>query len=249
MANCASAWPRTGFSVGRYRLYLSCEHGGHDVPRPYRGLFAGAGDVLKSHRGWDPGALPLAREMAQKLDGPLHFATVSRLLVDLNRSPGHRAQFSTYSRGLSRAAREEVCAAWYWPYRQQVEEEIGALVSKGESVLHLSIHSFTPIWDGVRRHGDVGLLYDPGRRLELAWCVGWQAALAEAAPGLLVRRNYPYRGVSDGFTRYLRGRFPAEAYLGIEVEINQRFPLGPAGEWRQLRALLCDTLGGALEIE
>ncbi|HKU87791.1 MAG TPA: N-formylglutamate amidohydrolase, partial [Casimicrobiaceae bacterium] len=35
-------------------------------------------------------------------------------------------------------------------------------------------------------------------------------------------RNYPYRGRSDALTRYLRERFDAAAYAGIELEINQR---------------------------
>ena len=33
-------------------------------PAPLRPLFMKAGDVLNSHRGWDPGALPLARTLA-----------------------------------------------------------------------------------------------------------------------------------------------------------------------------------------
>lgn len=66
-------------------VIVTCEHGGNHIPVRYAALFAAAGDVLKTHRGWDPGALPLARRFAKTLGTPLFFSTTSRLLVDLNR--------------------------------------------------------------------------------------------------------------------------------------------------------------------
>ena len=38
-----------------------------------------------------------------------------------------------------------------------------------------------------------------------------------------------YRGVSDGFTTYLRTRFAAARYAGIEIELNNRIAGGTAG--------------------
>ena len=40
---------------------------------------------------------------------------------------------------------------------------------------------------------------------------------------LVVRFNYPYKGISDGFTKYLRTRFTGKQYIGIELEVNQKF--------------------------
>jgi hypothetical protein len=57
-----------------------------------------------------------------------------------------------------------------------------------------------------------------------------------------VRRNYPYRGYADGLTTWLRKRYPDPAYAGIELEINQKYPLGTAPKWRELRKLLLATL-------
>ena len=37
-----------------------------------------------------------------------------------------------------------------------------------------------------------------------------------------VRHNYPYLGKMDGFTTYLRKKFPKN-YVGIEIEINQKY--------------------------
>ncbi len=35
--------------------------------------------------------------------------------------------------------------------------------------------------------------------------------------------NEPYAGADDGLTTSLRGRFAPRQYLGIEIEINNRF--------------------------
>jgi predicted N-formylglutamate amidohydrolase len=118
--------------------------------------------------------------------------------------------------------REEVTLACYVPYRREVETFVRDAAANGQRVLHVSSHSFTPALDGVVRRGDVGLLYDPSRRGERELCVRWQAAAQRALPGLVVRRNYPYLGRSDGLTSWLRKRFADDAYLGVELEVNQK---------------------------
>ena len=202
-------------------------------------LFARHGARLAGHRGYDIGALACARGLSAALRAPLIHAEVSRLLVDLNRSPGHPALFSDLTRALPAARREEILARHYFPHRARIERWIAARVRAGRIVLHVAVHSFTPVLDGKARTTDIGLLYDPGRPLEAEFCRRWQTALRERGPGLRVRRNYPYRGVSDGLTRHLRGLFPAGAYAGVELEINQRALLRP-------HAGLVPALAGAL---
>jgi predicted N-formylglutamate amidohydrolase len=68
---------------------ITCEHGGNRIPVPYRNLFHAHQALLDSHRGYDPGALIMARALATAFAAPLVASTVSRLLVDLNRSVGH----------------------------------------------------------------------------------------------------------------------------------------------------------------
>jgi predicted N-formylglutamate amidohydrolase len=93
----------------------------------------------------------------------------------------------------------------------------------GRRVLHIGVHSFTPARRGVVRPMDVGLLYDPSRRFEVAIARAWRAALRRVAPELVVHRNAPYRGVDDGMTRALRRRVPDRDYAGIELELNQKW--------------------------
>lgn len=224
---------------------ITCEHGGNRIPARYRPLFRGHEALLDSHRGYDPGALVMAKELAKAFGAPLVASTVSRLVVDLNRSIGHPQCFSTATRGASRTLRAEIVERHYLPYRAQVERLVGRSVSRGRRVVHVSSHSFTPELDGRVRCADVGLLYDPGRHAEVDLCARWKAALVELAPQLRVRRNYPYAGKGDGLTRYLRMHFPPAAYVGIELEVNQGIVLGAGRRWPRLRRVLIDSLRAA----
>lgn len=222
-------------------LLVSCEHGGNRVPGEFRPLFAGAADVLDSHRGLDYGALEVARAFGKRLGVAPVTATVSRLVCDLNRSPHHRNLFSEYTRGLPAERRERVLAAHYWPYRSRMETAVAAAPG---AVLHVSSHSFTPVLRGEVRRCDVGFLYDPARPTEVRFIETWYAALAAAAPELVLRRNYPYRGTTDALVTHLR-RCYGERYAGVEIEVNQKH-VG-AARWRALVAVLAATLGTAVE--
>ncbi|MBK4733591.1 N-formylglutamate amidohydrolase [Noviherbaspirillum pedocola] len=226
----------------RDAFLISCEHGGKRVPPQWRALFAPHAALLSSHRGYDKGALRMARELAAALDAPLFAATVSRLLIELNRSPGHPQLYSAVTRALSVAERRDIFEHCYLPYRRAVEERIADLVAQGRRVIHVSSHSFTPELDGAVRNADIGLLYDPKRHGEAALCRRWREALGLRAPALRVRMNYPYAGSADGFTTWLRRRFGAEQYVGIELEINQKHASMRSGDWPALRAAVIAAL-------
>ena len=135
---------------------------------------------------------------------------------------------------------------YYFPYRAWVEMQVREAVARDVTLLHVSCHSFTPRLHSVERRADIGLLYDPARVAETDFCKAWQRRIRCLAPDLIVRRNYPYRGYDDGLTTYLRRLFPGARYLGIELEVNQKYPLGDAPEWRATRSLLVASLEQAL---
>ncbi|MBX3405925.1 MAG: N-formylglutamate amidohydrolase [Phycisphaeraceae bacterium] len=230
-------------------VIITCEHGGNRIPPRYRMLFDRGHAALNSHRGWDPGALQLARQLAAAFDAPLHFSTVSRLLVDLNRSERHPRVFSRYTRALPELERERVLKEHYRPYREAVLQRIEGPVSGKNRVVHISVHSFTPVLKGVRRTADIGLLYDPRRPSERALAAAWQHAIRSVQPGLKVRLNYPYLGTSDGHTTSLRGRFQADLYVGIEVEVNQSLVRAGGDRWAAVRRVLVQSLAVALGAE
>lgn len=222
--------------------FITCEHGGNRIPSRYRECFRGKEALLHSHRGCDAGALRLARELSEALSAPLLVSTVSRLLVDLNRSQHHSKLFSEATRPLSHELRHEILTRYYLPYRAKAEAAIEQAIAYGQRVIHISSHSFTPEIDGKVRNADIGLLYDPAREEEAKLCRRWQIALKEYTAGLHSRMNYPYAGTSDGFTVYLRKRFPAERYLGIELEINQKHVHEGAAHWHEVRQVVIDSL-------
>lgn len=226
-------------------LIVTCEHGGHALPPAFAPLFKEHRSLLNSHRGWDPGALELAWDLAHALGAPCFASTTTRLLVDLNRSVGHRQLFSEITRPLARAARQEIIALHYRPYRDAVERKVARYIEAGRSVLHVASHSFTPVLDGVVRRADVACLYDPRRPTESDLAGRWLSAFARREPSLRLRRNYPYQGRGDGLTAFLRKRFPDAAYAGIELEVNQAFVAQGGAPWVRLRSDLIDALAEA----
>jgi len=235
----------TGRRTAPDAFIVTCEHGGNQIPTPFRSLFHRHGDLLPTHRGYDPGALVMARELALALKAPLVTSTVSRLLVDLNRSTGHPQLFSAATRGAPARVREAILARHYRPYRGQVAQRVGQAVARGRRVIHISSHSFTPELFGQVRNADVGLLYDPGRSGEVKLCARWKASLAAIEPTLRIRRNYPYAGKGDGLTSYLRRNFSARAYIGVELEINQKIVFAAGRPWKALRGVLIESLRAA----
>lgn len=223
-------------------LIITCEHGGADIPAEWGPLFADASDSLNSHRGYDLGAAAVAGSLAERLQAPCHMATVSRLLVDLNRSPGHRQLYSEWTRGLGMAERQRIYSEYYQPYRAAVEQALASALHNHQKVLHLSIHSFTPELNGEVRSAELGLLYDPARQSEKDWSIGLQRRLQQHLPELRVRRNYPYTGVQDGFIPWLRRRFSGQPYLGIELEFNQRLLMNERARSDDLTRAIGDWL-------
>lgn len=210
---------------------ITCEHASNRVPVPWRWLFVGEEHVLDGHRGHDIGATDLALRMSGQLHAPLLAGRVTRLLVDLNRSASHPARFSPWSRRLEPAQRAHLAERWWEPHWRAYREWVDRLPGL---VVHIACHSFTPVLNGKQRQADIGLLYDPSRRLERDWCVGLAGHLREQLPDLRIRRNYPYRGTSNGLGQQHRWLYPPQRLITMEIEFNQA--LAHHSDWPALRA-------------
>jgi predicted N-formylglutamate amidohydrolase len=229
-------------------LIITCEHGGNEVPADYAPLFAGHEALLQTHRGWDPGALELGQDMAAAFDAPLFASTTTRLLIDLNRSIGHKTLHSEATRALPLATRRRIAAQHYSPHRDAVEAAVARQIVAGKCVVHVASHSFAPELHGIVRP-DIAWLYDSRRPGEAAFVARWLAAMRQRRPDLQLRRNYPYQGKLDGLTSLLRKRHPAGAYIGTEIEVNQRFFFGDGQTWATLRADIVAALADVLEVD
>ncbi|MFD2552585.1 N-formylglutamate amidohydrolase [Bizionia sediminis] len=201
-------------------LLVTCEHGGNFIPAAYKYLFEGHEAILNTHRGWDIGALDVYHSLKPAAVFSAH-STTSRLLVELNRSVHHIQLFSEYTQKLSQSEKQQLLQTYYTPYRSAVIRKIETLVSLQQTVLHVAVHSFTPVWNGVERPVDIGLLFDSRNATERQVCNFFKKELEKMVP-YRIRFNKPYLGKSDGFPTFLRKQFPGN-YIGIELEINQKF--------------------------
>ncbi|WP_407447106.1 N-formylglutamate amidohydrolase [Fibrobacter sp.] len=221
-------------------LILTCEHASNKLPAAFKK--AVPAEVLKTHRAYDIGAVLVFRRLV-KFAKPEFFCEgkFSRLFVDLNRTITNKSAFSDYLRELktqnsAAATKVKESATKYWnEYRATIEKFVQQNIGKdsrgnsGKSaenkeaeIIHLGIHSFTPVLNGKVRNTDIGILYDPARPQERAYANVIKAEIKRLYPAMKVRFNYPYKGSSDGLTTTLRKKF-GPGYVGIEIEINQKF--------------------------
>lgn len=228
-------------------LLLSCEHAGNDVPPEYAYLFEPEPSVLETHRALDIGALEIAEHLSRAFHCDYTKTTITRLLIDCNRSLKHTTCFSEFTKPLSKAVKQTLIDHYYRPFRQKTEQLIQHHIQQGHQVLHLSIHTFTPIFNGKTRHAAISLLYDPARHGEKEVARIWQNLLLHHPPMFHIRLNYPYLGTSDGFPTALRKQYNQSDYLGFEVECNQAL-MHDQNTFKQLLDVLTDSLNDLLQI-
>jgi predicted N-formylglutamate amidohydrolase len=222
-------------------LLITCEHAGNLIPKPYQHLFIPQQHTLQSHQGYDKGAFETAQLIAHTLQAPFFYSHISRLLVDLNRSPTHPKLFSHPHIQNSQHLQEHVLKHFYTPHRTNIEKHIEQQKKQGFHTLHLAIHSFTPVLHGKKRNTHIGLLYDPSRTHEKTWVNILQSHFKSTLAALLCKKNNPYKGTSDGLTTYLRSQFTNKCYSGIEIEINQALMKNP-NTWKKNQNKMVEAL-------
>lgn len=218
-------------------MIISCEHAGNYVPEEYARLFKATPEILESHRGWDPGAWEVARYLSEQLSSPAYGCFTTRLLMEVNRSLHHPQLFSKFTASLNEVEKSKLLNNIYFPYRTEV---FNAIRNAGKPVLHLSVHTFTPVLDGHLRKTDIGILFDPERDEEAKFCERWRSSLQQSLPELKIQFNAPYKGIDDGFATYLRTQFSGKEYMGIELEINQKYI--NTETWSVIKQKLAETL-------
>jgi predicted N-formylglutamate amidohydrolase len=225
------------------KLIITCEHGGNKLPEEYYNLIPK--NVLNSHKAWDPGAIEIFKKLCSLPNYFCLASETSRLLIELNRSINHRNLFSIYSRNLSPSEKKIIIEKFYSPFRKIIFEKVKAVIESGFTAIHLSIHTFTPILNGKKRNADIGILYDPKNKGEKNFSAILKEEIIKKS-GLKVRFNYPYLGISDGHATYLRKKLGYKKYLGIELEVNQKFYLEMNNNFDQLINNLKDALESSM---
>lgn len=227
---------------GASSVVLVCEHASHYIPPEYAGLRLSQGDA-KSHAAWDPGALGVATHLSKRLDATLVAGRVSRLVYDCNRPPEADDAMPARSelidvpgnRALSAEDRAQRVEKIYWPFRTELERVIA---STTDPVI-VTVHSFTPIYNGKQRSVEIGILHDRDTRLADA-----MLAVAVAHTSLRVMRNEPY-GSDDGVTHTLQEQGLKHGHLNVMLEIRNDL-IGTPETQEKIGDMIADWLQAAL---
>ncbi|WP_053331702.1 N-formylglutamate amidohydrolase [Criblamydia sequanensis] len=202
------------------KVVLSVEHAGFELPYGFE--ISIPEKILTSHRGYDKGAFEIGEAFEKVFKTGFFSQSLSRLVIEMNRSLNHPFLFSSYTKGLTKEEKKSLIDQYYFPYRDAVQSLISRKIKQEGSVVHLSLHTFTPIFKGIKRNAMIGLLYDSRRKRERELALSWKENLKKNLDiGYNVKLNYPYLGKADGLTSYFRKIYKPSEYVGLELEVNQ----------------------------
>jgi len=200
-------------------LLLVCDHASCRIPQSLgdMGLDPFA---RRCHLAIDIGAGKLTEMLARALGVTAVIAQYSRLVVDCNRELMDPGAFLEYgdgiivpgNRNLTRRDKDVRAEAIYWPYHNAIARQITRLRAAGPKPAFISVHSFTPVLNGVAREVQMGVLWDKDARLSDIFIEELRAA------GFLTGDNEPYSGrAPQDFTVDHHAEAAGLPHVGIEV--------------------------------
>ena len=215
-------------------VFVTCEHASERMPEPWSWPDADR-RLLGTHWASDLGAADLAREYAAETRTVAVLSRFSRLLCDPNRGELEPSLFRDVAerapvhlnREISPSDRERRLHHYHRPFRAAVAREIDR--HQGLHTL-LSVHSFTPLYEGQPRWLEIGVLFD--REEEL----GEQLVSAFARAGFHTRPNEPYSG-KDGLIHSAALHADRVGIRAVELEVRQDLAVDPAFRARLLAVL------------
>ena len=216
---------------GASDFVLAADHAGRLIPRALGDL--GLGEAERGrHIAWDIGIAGVTEAMSGLLDAAAVLQTYSRLVIDCNRAPGHPTSIPPLSElttipgnaSLSpenRAARQQ---AIFDPYHAAITRLLDRRRDAGRHTILVAMHSFTPVFKGVARQVEIGVLYHHETRLSRL-----MLKLLRAEGGLVVGANEPYAITDDSdYTAPVHGE--SRGLEHVEIEIRQDLIAEPAGQ-------------------
>ncbi len=220
-----------------------CEHASPYIPEDLNRL--GLDEAAAAgHIAWDPGAETITRHLSQAFDASAVTGTVSRLVYDVNRAPDAVDAIPTRSEifdipgntNLSPEQISERIERYYRPFERAMREEIER---HRPAPALVTIHSFTPVYNGKARKVELGILHDEDTRLADA-----MLSNAHAFTDLDIRRNSPY-GPEHGVMHTLRTHALPRGLLNVMIEIRSDLLKTP-GQCQSIANMLGGLLGSAL---
>ena len=228
--------------TGKAQALVLCEHASNHFPSQYGTLGLDA-EARASHIAWDPGALALSHALSQALNAPLVAGGVSRLLYDCNRPPAAPDAIPLRSeiydipgnQALTLLSHTDRVDRIYRPFCAAVD----AAIATANPAALITMHTFTPVYNGQNRTVEIGVLHDADSRLADAMLT------ASTDAPFVVRRNQPY-GPQDGVTHSLNLHAASRGLLNVMIEVRNDLVATTAGQ-QAVSAYLNPLIQGALD--
>lgn len=206
-------------------IQLSCEHASNRMPPGFS--WPKADQRLRhQHWAWDPGAAHITRMLAKEFGAPAVLARFTRLLIDPNRELSSPTLFRELADGepvelnvdLVASERERRIRELYTPYHRAYD----AMVAETDAVV-VSVHSFSPVYEGEPRYLEVGVLHDAQPALGIALREQLQVSYRAAD-------NEPWDG-RGGLMFAPQSHANAHGRQAVELEVRQDLATDPV--WRE----------------
>ncbi|MDA1373102.1 MAG: N-formylglutamate amidohydrolase [Proteobacteria bacterium] len=184
-------------ATGQGDVVLVCDHASNRIPIQLHTLGLSAQE-LSSHIAWDLGAFWVARYLSTRLDAPLFFSNYSRLVIDCNRNPEAGDSIPVSSAGIAIPGNQGITPQESLRRRQSLFDPYHAAIDRllqaraGRASFLLSIHSFTPVLQGVKRPWPLAVCYEEASLWATRWLTALQTQLSAA-----VGNNEPFQIESD----------------------------------------------------
>lgn len=226
-------------------VLVVCEHASNHIPSAYSELGIDPG-VGESHVAWDPGALGVAKVLANEFSAPLIAGGISRLVYDCNRPPDAASAIPEKSevydipgnKDLTKEERAFRVASVYEPFRKAVANEVRT--RRRYLRLLVTVHSFTPIYNGHTREVEIGVLHGIDRIFANAMI----NSVPENMP-YTVRLNEPY-SANDGVAHTLDVHGARNALPNVMLEIRNDLIRTPEDQ-QKMGQLISDWIAETLE--
>lgn len=206
-----------------------CEHASNRIPTAFDHIGIST-FAQQSHSGWDIGALALGTALSNKLASPLVASTVSRLIYDCNRAPESATAIVPRSetedipgnQELSPEQRSLRVDTVYYPFSHALNDLLEKRQTQNIDTCLVTVHSFTPIFQGKVRKVELGVLHDNDSRF-----ADLLLSIATKHTTLIVERNQPY-GPSDDVTHTLQKHALPRNLANVMLEVKNELLLEAA---------------------
>jgi predicted N-formylglutamate amidohydrolase len=226
-------------SGGSSPFVLIGDHAGRAIPARLGDLGVASG-AMDRHIAWDIGVQGLGEALSAALDAVFVAQTYSRLVIDCNRMPGSSQRAPAVSDGeaiggnvgLSEADLAARHFEIYAPYQDAIAAALDA--RQGRPTRLVSLHSFTPVFQGFARPWRMGVLHRGDSALSAGMLALLRRRLGDEAGD-----NQPYAMDATDNTVPLHADTRGLDYL--ELEVRQDLIADAAGQaWAS--ALVADGL-------